>query len=266
MHALVCSLSVLLLEASAGPPRLPATFHLPAITAKRASLPGGGKGLWLAPVPSLKRSVIQCYDTRRKRFRICDLDPQRKRLRVLWTAPRKGHFRLLGQRKGAVVVLERGWVKQPGGGMRAAPKARLHILAPGRRPVTRSLQLGKLRIGGAPDAIRGDRILLVGPSKPGRPQIYRKLHGPFSAPVWLHHLSTGKRRLLGRAQGGWTRCTGGIHPHLYVVWSDGAPRYRHVSCYPGITLVDPKNPRLAPPLQWRAPASGRPPASHSPRP
>jgi hypothetical protein len=150
-----------------------------------------------------------------------DIDPTAPRLRLLWQPALDAHAQLAGLDRGAPLFL----VRRDG----VATVDLVRVPAPGA-PEIRTTTLPDNFHPASTDAVRGTRLLLVGPSagpaEPGPIHDGRELWAPFTGSVLLLDLATDQRRTLGEATGAWSRTTAVPHSYVAVQWTDHDPHGR----------------------------------------
>ncbi len=217
----------------------------------RAAVIGGGQRLelgaaLLVAVPGLGQLIVPKGGPP---WRYCDVAPGGAALRTLWEAPETLQGALLVSvvagvwRAAPLLAVWRAEVSSAGDSLPGRELRLVRILGPGRvEERTLALPPG-LHVASA-DAVRGDRLLLIGPHAQGPAK-----GGPWSAaltaPVYVASLAGGQVRPLGLARGGWTMGTAIPHPYVAVRWSDGGDHTQGWSG-PCVNVVGVADERLTP--------------------
>lgn len=200
----------------------------------------------LVAVPGLGRLVVPKDGPP---WRYCDVAPGGVALRTLWTAPEsEGSASLLTEVAGAwrgapLLALTHVEVSAAGDGLPGRELRLVRLLGPGQVEARTLARSSGLRVAG-PDAVRGDRLLLLGPSAQG-PAKDGPWSAPLTAPVYVAALTGAEPRPLGLARGDWTMDTAVPHPYVTVRWSDGGDHPRGWSG-PCVNLVGVADEKLTP--------------------
>lgn len=154
-------------------------------------------------------------------YRYHDIDPTAPRLRFVWQSPIDAYHQLAGLDRGAPLFL----LRRDG----VATVDLVRVPAPGA-PEIRTTTLPDDFHPASTDAVRGTRLLLVGPSakpaEPGPIHDGREIWSPFTGSVLLLDLATDQRRNLGEATGEWSMTTAVPHSYIAVRWTDHDPHGR----------------------------------------
>lgn len=187
----------------------------------------------LLAVPGLGSLILPKDADGRPRYH--DVDPTAPRLRLLWAPPADVHPILAGLDRGAPLFY-----------LRRDDRTAIDLVrvpAPGVAE-TRTIKLGVPFIPASSDAVRGDRILLVGVTP--RTRTTMDWTGPgITEPVVVLDLTAAQTRRIGDARGDWSMSTSIPHPYVAVQWTDhdrhGRGSWFAEAC---VNRVDPASERL----------------------